>query len=235
MLNFMPVFDTKIAEWIKTSLEKPWSRQSDRNYVASIIPKGFPDYARILHPAYSNQDMKEIKWAEIADILSCKAHPQMQWHKIAQFEGSNSMFERITPPFTGNLPERQAKVLSYILRKYTNTPEECYFAIWDGWNFSGEKPWTEAVLLKLGDRNYYLVKGSIDCAQKSISPLFWQSASLWWPKDRSWCVATDIDLMCTYVGASIPCIEEILADKRVEAFRTCPDHRVDSEGDKINI
>ncbi|MDH6678082.1 hypothetical protein M2284_002285 [Rhodococcus sp. LBL1] len=44
------------------------------------------------------------------------------------------------------------------------------------------------------------------------------SANLWWPDDHTWCVATDIDHMSTYVGGSVACIDAILTDPRLEAF-----------------
>jgi hypothetical protein len=39
----------------------------------------------------------------------------------------------------------------------------------------------------------------------------YQSRNLWWPDDRAWCVAAEIDLNTTYIGSSDACREEILA------------------------
>ena len=44
-----------------------------------------------------------------------------------------------------------------------------------------------------------------------------QSANLWWPDDRAWFVATDVDLMTTYVGGSAACIADLLAADGLEA------------------
>jgi hypothetical protein len=45
-----------------------------------------------------------------------------------------------------------------------------------------------------------------------------QSPSLWWPDDRAWCVASEIDFCSTYVGGSPALIERVLGDDRLEAI-----------------
>jgi hypothetical protein len=45
-----------------------------------------------------------------------------------------------------------------------------------------------------------------------------QSPSLFWPGDRAWCEATEIDLDSTYVGGSPQLIEALLNDPRFEAW-----------------
>jgi hypothetical protein len=49
---------------------------------------------------------------------------------------------------------------------------------------------------------------------------FWedQSPTLWWPDDRAWFVATDIDYPWTYIGGSTELIDEPLADDRLEVL-----------------
>ena len=83
-----------------------------------------------------------------------------------------------------------------------------------------------------------LFDGSIDDATESFdapygSPGF-QSAYYWWPEDRAWCVATEIDLMSTYVGAAKPCAEAILQTPGIEALRANIDHRITGAADTIN-
>jgi hypothetical protein len=57
---------------------------------------------------------------------------------------------------------------------------------------------------------------------------------LWWPRDRAWCVGSDIDLMTTYVGASRACVEALLADNEIEALSVSVDQRVTWDADEIN-
>ena len=50
-----------------------------------------------------------------------------------------------------------------------------------------------------------------------------QVANLWWPQDRAWFVASEIDLAWTYVGGPAGLIGELLADMRIEALPAAPD------------
>jgi hypothetical protein len=58
--------------------------------------------------------------------------------------------------------------------------------------------------------------------------------SLWWPKDASWCVGTDVDLMTTYVGASGAAIEALLADDQLEVLAVPDSQSVTWQADTIN-
>jgi hypothetical protein len=45
----------------------------------------------------------------------------------------------------------------------------------------------------------------------------YQSPNLWWPADRSWCIASEIDLPWTYVGGSEELITAVLDAAELEA------------------
>jgi hypothetical protein len=47
-------------------------------------------------------------------------------------------------------------------------------------------------------------------------------------------VATDVDLMSTYVGASRPCIAALIGDPQLEAMEVSADQTVHCETDTIN-
>jgi hypothetical protein len=44
-----------------------------------------------------------------------------------------------------------------------------------------------------------------------------QTPNLWWPAERSWCVASEIDLTWSFVGGSSQLISALVADDRIEA------------------
>ena len=50
-----------------------------------------------------------------------------------------------------------------------------------------------------------------------------QVANLWWPQDRAWFLATEIDLAWTYVGGPAGLIGQLLAETRIEALPAAPD------------
>jgi hypothetical protein len=85
------------------------------------------------------------------------------------------------------------------------------------------------------DRPMVLLGGPLRAAGRAFSRQAWPpSASLWWPDDRTWCVATDIDLQSTYVGGSAACIGAVLGDDRLESFAVSIDHTVDWRSDTLN-
>ncbi len=71
--------------------------------------------------------------------------------------------------------------------------------------------------VELPNRSYLLYSGEVSDALALLVSEH-QTPNLWWPGDRSWCVATEIDLPCTYVGGSAELIDAILADPRLEAM-----------------
>lgn len=60
------------------------------------------------------------------------------------------------------------------------------------------------------------------------------SPQLIWPADRSWVVASEIDWDSTIVAGSRALVEDVLADKRFEAFEVGEDADLTYEGDTIN-
>jgi hypothetical protein len=67
-----------------------------------------------------------------------------------------------------------------------------------------------------------------------MTPISAQSANLVWPKNHSWCVATEIDWDSTLVAGSAAMTRALLADRRIETFPV--DYRDDLSwfGDTIN-
>ncbi len=61
-----------------------------------------------------------------------------------------------------------------------------------------------------------------------------QSPNLFWPADLAWCVATEIDLPCTYVGGSAALVEEVLAHPAFEAWPADPSDPVSYDSDDVN-
>ena len=80
------------------------------------------------------------------------------------------------------------------------------------------------------------MRGPIDLAAVNLAEEpSEQSASLWWPADRAWFVATDIDLVTTFVGGSRGLrAATSCAIPRVEAARVPVDQRFTWDADTIN-
>ena len=216
--------------------------------VSSLVPPVFDAYARVFHPAvrYPDDELfgididddaadEDVTWAEVAVFNGRTAHPAMEWASITgswEFRGSDDQPGMWNDaPAEGHLPVSVATRLTAVLRRFTTTPEDCVFGLWDGF---GHTPATE-LTLALPSREYWLLRGPVDLAATNLAdePAE-QSANLWWPADRSWFVATDIDLMTTYVGGSAACIAELLAADGLEAWQVPADQRTTWDADTVN-
>jgi hypothetical protein len=68
-------------------------------------------------------------------------------------------------------------------------------------------------------RDYLLFVGPLSAAAFEFD-ISYQSPNIpniWWPDDRAWCVATEIDFSWTYVGASRECIDRILSSGQLDS------------------
>ncbi len=104
--------------------------------------------------------------------------------------------------------------LAGVLGRFTDTPHEAWFAIWEG----HESGWGSIEALRTlprfdrPHRSYYLLNGSVadvDRIATPTRPRDWFRPDLWWPEDRQWFVGTDVDCWCNYVGGSHVMIEAI--------------------------
>jgi len=67
----------------------------------------------------------------------------------------------------------------------------------------------------------------------SLEPSY-QSANLWWPRDRAWCVATEIDFNTTYVAGTQGLVDALLACEALKAYQVEPTDGVAYDGDTLN-
>lgn len=216
-----------------------------RNEGGGTVPVRWSEVAeangRIAHP--------EMQWPAIAlrEPYSNWRHPGL-WDHV---------------PNEGSLPSDLIPGIVEVVRHHTTTPDRVWFAVWDGYSglvfdesgigTTDLRAWQESPIesgnrlrpldarpqppsaptFELPGRAYWLLSGPIDAAGESLGP--WeQSANLWWPEDRSWCVATEIDFSWTYVGGDETLIEELLAIPMVEAMRAEVTHGVTWDSDHLN-
>jgi hypothetical protein len=166
-------------------------------------------------------------------------------------------------PRSGSLDRDIVERLLPVLRARTKTPERCWFAFWDGWGIpvalvarkglvarlfgarerAGvpdhrvRERW-RAPTFSIPGRDLLLFAGALEDALEgfydpSENDVF-QSAYFWWPDDAAWCVATEIDLMSTYIGASDACAEAILRVPAIEALRASVEDEITASADKVN-
>lgn len=222
--------DLSPAAWLVAALRgQTWAT------VASLVPPVFPAYARVFHPAirYDGDVDVDVPWAEVARANGTTVHPLMEWGSIT---GSMDYFQEDnqTPlwddaPAMGHLPEQVAAALVPVLRRHTTTPEDCWFGL------SSSVGCDLGTELEVPGRGFYLVRGPVELALANLQPEpSNQSANAWWPRDRAWFVATDIDLVTTYVGGTADLVGELLAEPGLEAAPATADQSTAWDADTVN-
>lgn len=255
-LTFM--LDISAARWVEQGLGQNFA------HVAALIPRGFARYARLFHPA-RNQHGERVRWAEVAAWSGRTVHPLMAFERIsAPATGYGAgVAPWVAEPNQGSLDSDDVIALADFLANFTDTPQRCFFAVWEGYgqftpgatamvcsfSESGAEPkvplpepqfpvppaevLTAERLTGVG-RDYVLYAGPLS-AVTSFHVNLWDPPNIWWPEDRKWCVATDIDLDSTYMCASEACIEALANDARFEVLPTTLDAPVYLAADTLNI
>jgi hypothetical protein len=228
--------DVSVGAWID-----PLMLPADWNpgvRAGAIVPPGFDAYARVFHPG-RRRDGTSFRWADIAAERGTTVHPQMQFSHVFGVHRFDRIDE-INPPPEGCMPQADTAVLASILESHTTTAERCWFAMWDGYGWGDPERRSAEELeripnLRVRGRRYYLLRGPVGSASRlEVDDRLFQSASLWWPDDRAWCVATSIDGDSTYVAGGRTCIRAVLDDERLEALPATVEDRFDAWGDEIN-
>ena len=223
--------DVSQGVWISSA-----RRRGERGTVAAHVPAVFEAYARVLHPAvrYAGDDDVEIPWAEVGAHNGTAVHPLVRWDALTRGPVDSQPPVWDDGPSEGHLPVALAARLAGVLARHTTTPDSCLFGRWDGFGYDLMTPDVPPRLLLRGGHDVVLVRGTVADAVRNLAPEPWeQSANLWWPADRAWCVATDIDLRSTYVGGSAACVADLLGTPGIEALPVGPDDPAASDSDTI--
>ena len=165
-----------------------------------MVPDGFAAYARILHPAWRGG--AKVRWRELA---GGPIDPPTRFEALAA--------KGVHEPFTGTLDCGELRALVDVLAP--DTAGVCWFGVWVGFGWVPDP--APATRLWLPERPLLLYSGSLAAATALCEP-FQQSPTLWWPNDRAWCVASEVDFHSTYVGGPRELIDRLLGDARIEAL-----------------
>jgi hypothetical protein len=228
------VDDFRPARWLTESV------CSFADNVGSLVPDTFAAYARVFHPAYNGGDL--VSWAQIARANRKIVHPQMQFTRLIGYasryvsgyrDKQPGLFDEV--PAVGTLPPDTAASLAHTLARHTTTTDHCWFALWHG-RGALDQAFHNQPTFPLPKRDYHLAHGPLAAADQSVGthPFPHLSANLWWPDDHAWCVATEIDLDSTYVGASEACIEELVANSELEVVPLDVTAGITADSDTLN-
>ncbi len=79
--SVQPLADLTPTRWLAERI-RPVGR-GDGVHLWSIVPEGYPAYARILHPADCPLDDSPIRWVDIAARNDKTVHPLMQFGRLS--------------------------------------------------------------------------------------------------------------------------------------------------------
>lgn len=215
--------ESTAAQWIATGLH-PFATD-----VGAIIPEGFEAYARVLHPAYRRTEggtRRPVRWRDIMVATGQSMADELQ--RFAATDGPTQVTVGGVqlwdePPACGCAPLETITRLIATLGTRTQTPTRCWFAVWEGWGgLDLDDDVQRAPVVTVPHRDLRLFEGTVQEAAHSFDDIVYQSANLWWPDDRAWCVVTEIDFGWTYVGGTTGCIAALLNDPGLEALPTTP-------------
>ncbi|MGV8979107.1 MAG: hypothetical protein ACOH17_13790 [Cellulomonas sp.] len=246
--------DVELAEWIRPRLGSQFGA------VNRTVPGGFEAYARICHPA-TDSDGALVSWPEVAAVTGGHAHPLMQWHALIGSPYPVNATSALWPgenPERGNLAPEVLEVVSGVLAQHTTMASRCTFCLWEGWGWlhaapagaphpgcvstsRSQHPYLDrdGPRVRLPGRDYLLLTGPVQSATSLgwwLDPTWFQAQSpnLFWPTDRAWCVATEIDFDSTLVGGTRALIDALLNEPTLDAWPIHPDDCVALDGDRLN-
>jgi hypothetical protein len=227
--------DLDAATWVRERLG------SFGSGVGSIVPRGFEAYACVLHP-FRDSEGQVQRWSTVVRQLKDGFTPIPTIASIILEASSKpgDPFGDYVWPEEGALDLEEAEVLVRVLRRSTTTAEQCWFCIWNGYadlNGSviqlsvpgGAQRLPPAVplsvlhgpLVELPNREYWLFEGPVEQAvATTLTTEHRHTPNLWWPEDRAWCVASEIDLSWSYVGGSRELIDELLSCAELEVVHS---------------
>lgn len=231
--------------------------------VGGVVPRGFAAYARVLHRASDGADGLR-RWADVAADHGTTLHPLAQFWRLVRWTGEPWAAQGDWGAMDGQLDHEQLPVLLDVLAAQTHggVEAEVVAALWEGYGWvqggaavgvlsAGPLGTTvehpppafapevmAAPRLELPGRAYLLFRGPM----RGVRPFFsagqsgfWgQTPNLLWPADRTWCVATEIDLDSTVVGGPRALVDAVLAHPTLEAFEVHEDDALGFDGDVVN-
>ncbi|RJT43046.1 hypothetical protein D6J04_14745, partial [Legionella taurinensis] len=137
------------------------------------------------------QDVSEAEWVDynldgVATTTVNSLVPTVfDAYARTLYPARNGMPHRTTPAKTVAAWHVQLPSITEVLARSTKTPDECWFAVWEG-NTALDDIRVTAPTAEIAGYNYFLLRGLIERATDTLGGL---SPNLWWPNDHAWCVA----------------------------------------------
>lgn len=200
---------TAAADWIaETCRGEPWT-------VGALVPNDFEAFLRVRAPAGGIEDWW-TPYRELFGIVGSvgerhTATPDRAWFAVWEGHGFANGITRIAwrdpPPDEATRRAREAE------RSRLRAESERR-------NAATRAALLEVPRFELPHRAYYLMAGPVAAATRLSepgSPDLWRHPDLFWPDDRRWFVATDVDFWSLYVGGDHDLVADLIASVPTES------------------
>ncbi len=168
-------------------------------------------------------DLSVADWVVRADApwaaLATQGAPGLPAYATVHFDGEDADPYRPDPDVVA--------LVTRLAAEHTTTPERCWFALWEGWGEleGGGRVYAEMDPHRLFGRLFRQpppleVAPAFDRSDVGVWgarpprpgwPADLPQASLTWPADHAWCIASDVDPSWFTVGGSPGLVDAVLA------------------------
>jgi hypothetical protein len=167
-----------------------------------------------------------VRWADVAEANGLTGAVQLD----ATRDPAKGLLPSYSfePPLQGALDVGTAAALVEVLSTVTATPEDVFFGIWIGWGDTPPERFPGAGVIATEGRGHFLLRGPLEGALTAVAVADTRGAvsGLWWPADRTWFVATEVDLEWTFVAGERVLIDRLMAHGDLEVVPTSRDSAV---------
>jgi hypothetical protein len=175
----------------------------DGRTAGSYVPRGFESGVRVLDAIHSRQLGRDLDWSDLSRTVAVHGVQDGVSAVLAGRDDSEDgefVHERMR--------FRTLEAIEGIIANWSPRSSRCLHAL-SNMNRILEGLFDASLGYAISDiRNCYVYEGSLE-SWRSIWPAI--LPSLWWPTDRSWCLARDIDINWTFVAGPTNMTEQFLA------------------------
>lgn len=213
----VPEPDGALADWW---LEQLWPWGAEGVPVGSLVPSSFPAVCQVLHPWFVAPEGRWASWRAIAQTHGYESVPALD--RTRTMHGIPLADEIHASPTEGELDEATASTLVDVLSGATSTPDDVLVAIWEGWGDVPPQRFPGAARIPTPARGHFLLRGPLRGVTETVavSPSRRPAAGLWWPADRAWFLATEIDFEWTFIAGGPDVVDAVIAEERLEVAPT---------------
>lgn len=218
-----PEPDDHYADW--------WLEQLDDWHpglpVGCFVPRSLPAVCRLLHP-WQDQADRLVRWNDVVAVTDAADRAELARRVSGARYGKETPVNTaaLGEPREGQLDLHSATPLIGTLARATTTPDDVFFAVWNGWGDIPPTRFPGAAQLDTPARGHFLLRGPLEGALTSVSassvgpdPV----SGIWWPEDRAWLVHTEVDFDWTFIAGTKTLMQDLGRHRALEVMVTTHD------------